>query len=264
MAKKKHPQRIFDQLKVAELRERIDSQTRAALQPETVAELREIIRDGDRLDPIIVYRDGRTYWTADGFHRLEACFAEGIYYIDAEVRIGNLRMARECGWRSNGSAKRTYEDRRRAVIQALEYPDLAELPSRQLAGIVRVNRKLIDRIKAELSGHNAQMRTVQVTRGGTTYPMTLPPAIAASPGLAQKVRDLPPEQRKKLIEYAETLTDEMTPAPTPIPVAIRQNRPKVVICTCGCGYRGVCPNGCDCTPKADEAVKIVRKALVSA
>jgi hypothetical protein len=150
-------------------------------------------------------------------------------------------------------------------MQALQYQDLAKLSSRQLAGIVRVNRRMIDRIKAELSGHNDQIRTVEVARGGQrqgTYTMTLPPVIATNPSLAQKVRDLPPEQRKKLIEYAETLTDEQTPAPAPIPVAIRQNRPKVHICLC-CGDRTVCGNGCDCRPTAEEAVKVVRQALAA-
>jgi hypothetical protein len=64
---------------------------------DTIWEYAEKFPRRERVPPVLVYRDGRDYYLADGFHRLAAASRVGRRTILAEVRIGTLAQI-EAEW----------------------------------------------------------------------------------------------------------------------------------------------------------------------
>lgn len=56
-------------LELHELEHDTATQSRVAIDPETVERYGELMRDGVKFDPITVFYDGVRYWVADGWHR---------------------------------------------------------------------------------------------------------------------------------------------------------------------------------------------------
>lgn len=70
-----------------------DTQSRAAISSDTVAEYADAMRDGATFPPITLFHDGSNYWLADGFHRVVASRRFGANEIDADVQIGTREDA---------------------------------------------------------------------------------------------------------------------------------------------------------------------------
>jgi hypothetical protein len=68
----------------------LDFQPRENLIDERVAEYVEDMRRRAKIDPVIVYYDGKDYLLKDGFHRVEAALRLGRKTILAEVTPGTL------------------------------------------------------------------------------------------------------------------------------------------------------------------------------
>jgi hypothetical protein len=69
---------------------RLDFQPSGNLLPETVQTYIERLKRGDKLPPVRVRFDGKSYWLEDGFHRFEAARKIGRKTIAAEVIPGTL------------------------------------------------------------------------------------------------------------------------------------------------------------------------------
>ena len=65
-----------------------ETQSRAEINNEAVAEYVDAIKDGAEFPPIVVFFDGATYWLGDGFHRVHAFRTAGRASINADVRDG--------------------------------------------------------------------------------------------------------------------------------------------------------------------------------
>lgn len=70
-----------------------DTQSRAAISGDTVAEYADAMRDGATFPPITLFHDGSNYWLADGFHRVVASRRFGANEIAADVHIGTREDA---------------------------------------------------------------------------------------------------------------------------------------------------------------------------
>ena len=172
------------------------TQSRAAINDETVAEYAEAIQAGAKLPPILVFFDGTTYWAADGFHRILAHIKAGKANILADVQRGAKDSAI---WASVGSnlshgLRRSNDDKIQATTMALSVrPDLSDEAIGQHCG---VHRQTVLKVRHD---------TVQVvedrqphTRTGTDgkkYPVPTPraksPAISAP--LPPSVPPVPPQ-----------------------------------------------------------------------
>jgi len=69
---------------------RLDFQPRDNLIEETVQKYMALLRQGEKLPPLEVRFDGKHYFLADGFHRLEAARRMGLKTIAVEIRRGTL------------------------------------------------------------------------------------------------------------------------------------------------------------------------------
>ena len=136
----------------------------------------DLIKDGAKFPPVVVFFDGSSYWLADGFHRYHGAFSADLTEISAEVIQGTIEDAQ---WYSFGANKshglmRSNDDKQRAVQAALRHPKCAGMSDNQIAKHVGVNaqtvanwRKKLEPVSSEIREMAAKTRTA--TRNGTTY-----------------------------------------------------------------------------------------------
>jgi hypothetical protein len=68
-----------------------------SLDEETVQKYIQLMSGHEKIEPVIIYFDGRKYWLADGFHRIAAALVLGREIVLSEVRQGTLaEMNAEC------------------------------------------------------------------------------------------------------------------------------------------------------------------------
>lgn len=147
------------------------TQSRLGLDRDNVAHLRELLQAGEDLDPIDVVFDGRVYYPVDGFHRIEAHIQEGRKAIRARVQVGTQREAilLSVGANARHGLRRTNADKRRAVETLLGDAEWSKWSDREIGRRCGVHHETVARVRAELSGDERQMRTVQ--RGDVSYEM---------------------------------------------------------------------------------------------
>lgn len=129
------------------------TQTRAGVDPATVADYAEALAHGAQFPAIIVYHDGTDYWLADGFHRLAAHKQAGIAQIEAHIRQGNRRDAvlYSVGANADHGLRRSNADKRRAVETLLLDEEWAQWSDREIARRCGVSAPLVGKVRAELA-----------------------------------------------------------------------------------------------------------------
>jgi ParB-like chromosome segregation protein Spo0J len=125
------------------------TQARAALNEDVVAEYAEAIIAGADMPPVTVFHDGKAYWLADGFHRFHAHRKARAIEIDADVRTGTKRDAK---WFSLGAnqahgLRRSNEDKRCAVRDALRDREWSKLSDRELAAHIGVSHSFVAAVR---------------------------------------------------------------------------------------------------------------------
>jgi len=120
---------------------------------DVVKEYAAAMDDGATFPPVQLYQDGETYYIADGFHRVEAAREAGWETITANVSEGTQRDARLAALAANEAhgIRRTNEDRRNAVRQALADPEWSRWPDREIARACNVSHPLVKKIRDELT-----------------------------------------------------------------------------------------------------------------
>jgi hypothetical protein len=93
------------------------TQSRAKIDPETVHDYADLLRDGVPLPPLIVFFDSEYYWLADGFHRHAAYGNLGSETCPCDVNLGTERDALlySVGANCEHGLRRTNDDKRHAV-----------------------------------------------------------------------------------------------------------------------------------------------------
>jgi hypothetical protein len=109
--------------------------------------------------PVIVYRDGDTFWLSAGFHRVAAAHQAGLVDVRAEVRPGGFESAYWHAITDNlaNGLQMSYADQKEALRRLLgldvDMPDAEEyvtMSDRQLASIIGVSHPTISKWRAEL------------------------------------------------------------------------------------------------------------------
>jgi hypothetical protein len=129
------------------------SQARAAMSADAVAEFAEAMRRGVDFPPVTVFKDGSTYWLADGFHRVVAAQQAGLETIRAEVRAGTLRDAIlfAVGANAEHGLRRSNADKRKAVTILLTDAEWATRTNSWIAEQCRVSDKLVADVRNSVS-----------------------------------------------------------------------------------------------------------------
>jgi len=126
------------------------TQPRVSLNESVVAEYAEAIRAGISLPPVDVYRDGSTYWLADGFHRFHAHRHADQGMIDCTVHVGTCRDAVlfSVGANANHGLRRSNEDKRRAVETLLQDDEWVQWSDREIAKACGVSAPFVAAIRS--------------------------------------------------------------------------------------------------------------------
>jgi hypothetical protein len=169
------------------------AQMRVEMRPETVNEYAADMLDGAVFPPVIVFFDGRDYWLADGFHRVEAARKIEREAIDTEVRQGTIRDAILHGIGANAyhGLRRTQADLRRAVKILLTDPEWSRLSDRRLGEIAAVDHKTIGKYRRELTGD---------------IPHSTPRVVSAT--LASRTNGKPTNRASLLEDVLRTVTND--------------------------------------------------------
>lgn len=151
-----------------------DTQSRAAISSDTVAEYAEAMRDGATFPPITLFHDGSNYWLADGFHRVVASRRFGAVEIAADVHIGTREDAL---WFAIGANKANgirpnKGDVKHAVELALRtWPEKTQ---QAIAEQVGCSQGYIAKVKGQFIPMNNLTEAPATVTGkdGKTYPTT--------------------------------------------------------------------------------------------
>jgi hypothetical protein len=144
------------------------TQPRVAMDLETVERYARDLREGVAFAPVEVVYDGTNYWCWDGFHRCAAAANAGRSEIDVEVKQGTLADAQ---WLSLSANKqhglaRSNEDKRNAVIRALEHDHCQGLSDLQIALHIGVSQPFVGRVRKSLATYNGSKSKVRTCRDG--------------------------------------------------------------------------------------------------
>lgn len=161
---------------IAQIRRDGGTQSRAAMDENTIADYVEVVKAGTGQDfpAIELFFDGTDYWLADGFHRVEAHSRAGNDKIWANVRQGTRRDAvlASVGANANHGLRRTNEDKKRAAMTLLTDDEWSKWSDRQIAKQLGISPQSVNNYRKEIpSSQNGQITERTVTRGGTTYTM---------------------------------------------------------------------------------------------
>ncbi|MFP4239812.1 MAG: ParB N-terminal domain-containing protein [Rhodosalinus sp.] len=170
-------------LRLDQIRTDGGTQSRAAINEQTVAEYAEAMGDEATVfPPVIVYHDGRDYWLADGFHRLAAWERVGRVEVPAEVRQGDRRRAilHSVAANSKHGLRRTNDDKRRAVLTLLEDEEWGQWSDREIARQCGVTHPFVAKLRRELRGDEAE--------GGNGYHPQGSPDMSSDDSLASRPR----------------------------------------------------------------------------
>src|ERR1700674_275674 len=133
-----------------------DTQSRAGIDPETVKKYLRDLEQGHVFEPIDVFFNGKNYWLAGGFHRVEAYrnLIPAEEEIQARVHEGTVDDARLFSYSENQKhgRQRTNEDIEFIVKRALGDPLFKGKADRALADILGVGSTTIARWREKLPG----------------------------------------------------------------------------------------------------------------
>jgi uncharacterized ParB-like nuclease family protein len=139
-------------------------QSRTEVNEETVSEYAEAIAAGAEFPPVLVYFDGINYYLTDGYHRVLAHKRAQKVSILCDVVQGTMRDAilRAAGVNANHGMRRTYADKRKAVMTLLDDFEWSDWSNAEIARRCGVSPTFVSNLRD--SGGPAEVK--YKTKGG--------------------------------------------------------------------------------------------------
>lgn len=205
-------------------------QSRTKTDSAYVTELAELIKEGKRLPPIEVFRDGKTNRAADGFHRILAHVVAGKKTIRCNVHKGGVKEACLASTAANQQhgLRRSQEDKRKAVNMTLALlPEKSDQfvanhcgVCRQLVWTLRQSRKVSTCMNIQVdqrTGVDGKTRRIpppppareDVTQPAAT-PNRRPPPPAPPPTPKDELGHTIPDHLTELFERGREIQEHLT------------------------------------------------------
>lgn len=143
-------------LKIADVRRDGGTQSRAALDPDTVKEYAEAMSRCEQFPPGEVYFDGTSHWIAEGFHRTQAVEESGGDEFDYVVKPGTRRDAMLHSARANtdhdkpSGLPRSNADKRQAVTNLLADAECVQWSDRAIARWTDTSHTFVSDLRHQL------------------------------------------------------------------------------------------------------------------
>ena len=193
------------------------TQTRIETNEKTIESYSEEMKDGVRFPPVIIFHDGKTYYCADGFHRILAASRIERTEIDCDVRKGSLLDAIKFALGANAAhgLRRTNADKNNCVeIACKNFPELVD---REIARICAVSQPFVSKIRPQLitvintnsvSGSKSSQPPRRIGKDGKSYKSPPQRPNKASGGLSS-----PPPRKSNQQAATEVCDDTGVPIP---------------------------------------------------
>jgi hypothetical protein len=137
----------------------------------------EQMKAGDKFPPIDVFFDGKDYWLADGFHRLQAyVMALPGEAMECDVFKGTREDAQWYSYSVNRThgVQRTNEDKERAVTAALSHPAAEGKSNVQIAKHCGVSEITVRRHRGRLGATSTMSKSTSEAASASEHPQSRP------------------------------------------------------------------------------------------
>lgn len=126
-------------------------QSRAFMSTDYVRESSEAILRGDIFPAVDVFWDGKKYWLADGFHRVEAHRKGGVIDVTCMIHYGKRRDAiiYSAGANQKFWIPRSIEDKTRAAYMLFEDSEWQNKSPSQIAAHIGVGPILVRKMRLQ-------------------------------------------------------------------------------------------------------------------
>jgi hypothetical protein len=180
------------------------TQIRVAIDQKTVTEYAEAIMHKEVLPPLTVFSDGIKYYLADGFHRYFAYKNTVTPEVEVDVQKGTLRNAIEyaLGANSKHGLKRTNEDKKNAVIIALNDIEWGMLGLREIAKLCGVSHTYVSTIKEKMDAE----KTVKKEKPKADPVVDTPKATKSEPKKAE--HEVEDDELTAILAHQKDLEEE--------------------------------------------------------
>jgi DNA repair photolyase len=168
MSKKKI---LITKIPIEKIEVDLDVHPRERLNKEAATEYGVAMSAGKKLPPIIVFQEGKIYFLADGWHRLEGAKNCFMKEIEAVVYKGSRRDAILFAVRANNEhgLQRTNADKRKAVRIVLKDKEWRKRSVNEIAQLCNVSWNLANNVHRTHLRENEDSGKREVQRGGKTY-----------------------------------------------------------------------------------------------
>jgi len=135
-----------------------NTQSRVEINQNTVDEYAADLKEGAKFPPVVLYKNEKSFYIGDGWHRILALKKAGEKSIDAEIKQGSKRDAVLYSVGSNAAhgLRRTNEDKRKAVTLLLEDDEWAQWSNREIAKQCGVAHPFVGKLRKEVTGNRYQ------------------------------------------------------------------------------------------------------------
>ena len=129
-----------------------DTQCRKSIDPKWVQEYAENMKGGQKYPNPVVFFDGKSYWLADGFHRLSAHKSNGALEIEVDVKEGTVREARLYAIRENNRHGKNMspEEKRDNIVKILKDDEWGQWSNVKIAEIIGSSHVTVSRVRNSL------------------------------------------------------------------------------------------------------------------
>ena len=145
------PESTIETVQIASLVIAADLQCRArGTEPDVVRQYAEDMKRGDIFPPIVVFKDAKNTYVANGFHRVAAATMAGFSELQAEVKSGSKRDALLFAVRADRAIglRRTTQDKRRSIeLLIAAHPKMSD---RKVGEACGVDNKTVAATRARL------------------------------------------------------------------------------------------------------------------
>lgn len=204
-----------------------DTQMRAGLNGDTVAEYRDAMKAGDTFPPIVVFFDGSDYWIGDGYHRWHAAGEAGLDALPCDIRQGSRRDAIlfACSANSVHGLRRTNEDKRKAVATLLKDAEWVTWSDQEISRSCGVSQPFVGKLREQLITviNTGKKRIGKDGRKYNAKKPTLKPKAAAVPKVTDDTEGDTPEADQDAAESQTENEPERNPLYVLIELAQRHD-----------------------------------------
>jgi hypothetical protein len=184
------------------------------MRAETIDDYASAMTFGLQFPPIVVFYDGRDYWTADGFHRLAAAQRTKARTITAEVIKGTKRDALlyAVGANAQHGLPRTNADKRHAVGILLVDAQWKQWSDREISRRCAVSDRFVNEVRDSLRTIRSDdtARTYRTKHGGVATMETNRIGKPTPPDTNGNLLEEPPPN-KHAVHFSSETAEHYTP-----------------------------------------------------